>query len=176
MPASVQNDAAVHQNIVEKEEVLHLGLPPVLLSQAALADQEPARLGQRSPRGTKWILHHRDSLQVLLQESELIHVCICSTDERPRRFIPVWAVRERTFHSESGDKHVEQEVKKTELYLECRCMEFYLKGRVEKRWEFTSESLIKDFQIKLDWILVKKKTKLGLCQCQDVQGKLKKDY
>lgn len=91
-------------------------------------------------------------------------------------FIPVWAVRERTFHSESGDKHVEQEVKKTELYLECRCMEFYLKGRVEKRWEFTSESLIKDFQIKLDWILVKKKTKLGLCQCQDVQGKLKKDY
>lgn len=92
-------------------------------------------------------------------------------------FIPVWAVRERTFHSESGDKHVEQEVKKKkELYLECRCMEFYLKGRVEKRWEFTSESLIKDFQIQLDWILVKKKTKLGLCQCQDVQGKLKKDY
>lgn len=91
-------------------------------------------------------------------------------------FIPVWAVRERTFHSESGNKHVEQEVKKTELYLECRCMEFYLKGRVEKRWEFTSESLIKDFQIKLDWILVKKTTKLGLCQCQDVQGKLKKDY
>lgn len=66
VPAAVQDDAAVHQHVVEEEESLGLRLASTLLHQPALSQQNPARLEQGQPRRAEGLLHCLDAAAVLL--------------------------------------------------------------------------------------------------------------
>lgn len=73
MPATVQDDTPVNEQIVEQVEHLCLWPASTQLFQAALADQNPTRLAQRLPRRAKQTLNQLDPVTVLLGKSELIY-------------------------------------------------------------------------------------------------------
>lgn len=78
MPAAVQNDAAVNQNVIEEEESLCLLLPATLLLQTTLSHQDAPRLEQRLPPRGERALHGMDPLPVLLVKGQLVHSDVLS--------------------------------------------------------------------------------------------------
>lgn len=73
VPASMKDDATVHQNVIKQEKYFRLGAASTQLHQPPLAYQDPVRSDQGHPRGAEGVLHCLYPLSVLLRESQLVH-------------------------------------------------------------------------------------------------------